>query len=181
LDYSCKKIIGKLLYMANTLPYNNAVFYPLKNRLLKKYGTLLLPDLQHIKKICRNCDGSGLWNPYRKETCRHCGGSGIYEEFWVILDKYEIGGYEFYCPRERQHELKALKGVPVDAKIIEGFINHNIHPKYKKAYYLLLLLFDTSSLFKIFYQRVASRIKHLIRKVALKFRKKETFNGDIPF
>lgn len=171
-----KKIIGKLLYRANRKPYNRAVFYPLKDRLLKKYGIQLRPDLQHIEKTCWNCDGSGWYLP--GVICTHCGGSGVWEEFWVILDKYDIGGYVFHCPRERQRELKSLKDVPIDANVIEGYIRHNVHPKYKAAYYWLLVLFDTGYFFKMMYLRCHYWIKYQAPKM---IKSRKPFNEDIPF
>ena len=83
-------MIGFLLYLANKKGISSdrkIKFYPLKNKLLPKYGVFDGWDLQRFDKECWDCNGAG---------CYRCRDTGIYETKRIMLDRYKIGNFLFY-------------------------------------------------------------------------------------
>ena len=145
-----KYIIGWLLHYANRdIPFlARSQFYKLKTRLLLKYATKTGTDIQHIKKECYHCGGTGTFKCDWKlpEPCWRCMGSGVYDEFWSRLDKYNLGKWYFHNPVEIMYVYEPLfegEALPM----IEGYIHHKT-PKYrlgKECALWLFLLFDRKS------------------------------------
>lgn len=78
-------------------------FYRLKERLLRKHGTLRGHDIQEITKECwgwRRWDydaGEYEYLPCGPD-CRRCGGTGIFDQRWVRLERWQWGKYVFHIP-----------------------------------------------------------------------------------
>lgn len=163
-----QKIIGLFLHVANSSPpfLYRQEFYKLKERLLGKYGTFLGYELQHIKKICWTCGGTGIYqhNGY-DEDCRRCI-NGVYEEFWVVLRKYSISKYQFHIPEKKIYanwgmttwvDLVCMYHTPVT---IEGYIQHRSYGHLSdECFYWLALLFDLKLFFRCF-----GRIRYIGKK-----------------
>lgn len=146
-------VLGELLHLANCNPPTGwrHEFYLLKDTLLNRYATYVGRDLQHIRKECYGCNGSGkhqeehfvfgqIW--YTSSPCSRCGTTGVYEEFWVNLKRYRLGRHEFHCPLDRFCK-EADAGIGYLA-VIDGYIRHP-SPKYylyAEAAFWLALLFD---------------------------------------
>ena len=165
--------IGKLLYMANSKPYNTSVFYPLKAKILKKYGKHTGTDYQHIVKKCWYCGGTGYYLP--GVLCYRCV-NGIYESKWWTLEKYKIGEYSFHVPHKTP---TLLKNIPLHGpgNIIQGYIRHEQHKYYKEAYYILLFLFDIKKFLLVIWRSLCWKIKCLKYKLVNRGKS----DWDIPF
>ncbi|WP_291726149.1 hypothetical protein [Bernardetia sp.] len=147
-------ILGYLFHYANRdIPLiAKQEFYELKQKLLKKYGTKVGQDIQHIKKDCYSCDATGWFsNEWKEEPCWNCMGTGVYEEFWTKLDKYKLGKFTFHNPVERIY--KHSKSFSEEIKPnIEGYISHK-RPKYRvgtECAWWLFLFFDRKTFLKRF-------------------------------
>lgn len=128
-----KYIIGFLLQLANRDVdlVTKDKFYPLKQSLLKKYGKRIGEEIQHIKKECYSCDGTGIFSCDWKqpEKCWSCCGSGIFEQYWTRLERYKIGKWYFHNPTKKQFFYDPLfEGVSLP--VIQGYIHHK-KPKYR--------------------------------------------------
>ena len=106
------KFLQHQLYLANTAVYpeKSDFFYPLKAKLLKRYGTEDGYDIQHIVKCCWSCEGDG---------CYRCYQSGIYREDWHYLQNYKLGDRIYHIPVNTVHDSAVLKNE------IEGLIQHD--------------------------------------------------------
>jgi hypothetical protein len=143
MNKTIKYILGCLLHYANryiSFPNQREEFYKLKTKLLHKYGTKITTEIQHIKKECYQCDGTGIFkcNWKNDEPCWRCS-KGVYKEFWTRLDKYKLGKFYFHNPVERMYHYAPLfegEALP----IIEGYIEHKT-PKYRIGRECLLWLF----------------------------------------
>jgi hypothetical protein len=138
------RLVAWLLYHANRNP--NQGFYQLKDKILKRYGKRTGYEIQHIKKECWTCNGSGVY-PYPSftQTCLNCGGTGIYSEFWVQLGVYRLGWRSFHIP-----ETRFLKDPKMSQ--IEGLIRHNHKPYLlsKEATLWLWLIFEPSNFLTVY-------------------------------
>lgn len=148
---------SRLLHIANSSPpHRKMEFYALKERLLRAYGTLLGYDCQHVEKECWTCEGTGVYKEWvyykgqevlaKREPCRRCN-DGVYSEFWVLLEAWKWGPYEFHTPIDRSYSPKwwdaGPDGQPTRRRI-EGYIRHR-HPGGhlgKEAAYRLYLRFE---------------------------------------
>jgi hypothetical protein len=146
-----KLILGFLLHYANRdIDWRiKDEFYKIKTKILIKYGYKVGYDIQHIKKICDTCDGSGFFkcNWKHPETCWSCYGTGVYYEFWSKLDKYKLGNWYFHNPVEKSYTSKYII-LYQNNPVIEGYIQH-VPPKYyigKECLFWILLIFN----FKLF-------------------------------
>lgn len=150
-------ILSWMLHNANRNPgfCCRERFYSIKDRMLKKHGTLIGYDRQHIKKECYSCDSSGVFkcNWRLPEACWNCMGTGIYTEFWVLLAVYQFGSYEFHIPIERTYSAKHWISDPDNKAIrnyISGYINHKA-PRFRSECLLwLYLIYDFKTFKKIF-------------------------------
>jgi len=161
--------IGELLELANR-EFRSQEFYKLKDRILKSLGAKAGVDTQHVMKTCQYCRGEGKMpkevmlygTPYitKGDPCWRCNGTGVYQEFWVMLDVYQLGRRSFHLPVDRQYNrelfdkiLQALNIVP--GKHFEGLIKHT-PPRWqlgREAGWWLILLFDRSSLHSYYFGR----------------------------
>src|ERR1700735_250428 len=97
-----QRIKRLLLHLANSNPpsCNRREFYDLKTALLWRFGQKCGLDIQEIKK---ECWGERYYDRYGDEhyhpcgpKCRRCGGTGIFDIRWVILARWQWGGYIFH-------------------------------------------------------------------------------------
>jgi hypothetical protein len=139
-----KFLLGYILHLANSdIPFlHKDKFYVIKTKFLKKYGTFICNEIQHIKKECYRCNSEGVYRSKFKlsEPCWSCLGTGVYDEFWVRLEKYKLGNFYFHNPIQKSRTI-LFEGV---SKPIEGYIEHKA-PKYrigKEAALWLFLFFD---------------------------------------
>jgi hypothetical protein len=127
--------IGLALHIANCDKpvLREKEFYRLKSRLCHEYGERTGTDWQHIRKECRACKGTGIYDRpavprARYYYCNRCGGTGIYEEFWSELAIWMIGPFRFHEPI-RQHFQRPGDLTRSDSpKVIEGYITHDYYP-----------------------------------------------------
>lgn len=153
-----------LQFLADQLHYANAVagfaeFYAVKDRVLKRWGSLVGHDLQLFEgKPCWNCNSrdaaTGDWRPvavmpegWSPDTheCYRCSDSGWYRyPAYVVLERYVFGGHVFHRPLARP--VAYVNGPPeVPARlVIRGRIEKRGYGrKSANAVLLLMLLFDT--------------------------------------
>lgn len=155
------KVLGRILFFANCNPGSLACksyFYPVKNKILKRFGKVVCTDIQYIYKKCDRCSNGRyieLWGYNRtlikNVTCFYCNGTAVYQEYSTFLDKYKIGNYYFHNPVKKVNgdfrHLTDEKG-----QTFEGYIKHKIINKKLsiEAILWLFLLFDRRTL-KYFY------------------------------
>jgi hypothetical protein len=117
-----RRLLGWLLHLANGHPPTNhtAAFYRLKERLLK--GRQNGHDVQHL--------GARCWGELRGvrcvgSLCMRCAGTGDYWEKWVILERFELGGYTFHRPGLVRRTPPYAVALPEGVNLIEGYIRHD--------------------------------------------------------
>lgn len=170
-----KKSLGSVLNAANSSPdlVDRFWFYGMKDRILKRFGKRVAWDKQHIVKECWSCFGSGSYSMY--ESCWKCRGTGVFDEFWVLLEVWNLGGYEFHRPVERIWKgeyftvINGLPSVLCDFRNkIEGVIRHDRHTYAKAAFWLLAWMFTPSKSIRFLSRWYWRRIKF---KCLMHFRK----------
>lgn len=185
------KILSKLLNASNSNPTHSSWFYQIKDTVLKKYGSHIGWDLQHILKKCWSCrDGifSGYhngckWVSMPEETCFKCRGTGTFDEFWVYLEVWNLGAYEFHCPIDRVRKMETPV-YPIRHHI-EGYIKHKPHDRRKVAFWILACIFSPNDVLAYKRNRINGIIKYqlcAIKAVTTRLfypKKKEDF--DLPF
>jgi hypothetical protein len=142
------RLLSWLLMSANTDPgiLRRDEFYAIKERLLMRYGTIQGTEIQHIKKDCFTCDGTGEYEP--EVDCYKCWGTGVYQEFWVKLISWDWNGYSFHQPVERKHKPFLSEDgshVPITH---EGYITKLHHWAANESRLWLFLLFDRKTFFR---------------------------------
>jgi len=141
--------LAKLLHYANRRPpiTRKQEFYAIKEKILAKYGRKIGYDVQHIRKDCYSCDETGMFRCDWKEpeSCWKCGGTGVYEEFWTLLEKYQLVKYTFHRPISKVYENP---GYQTFGKI-EGYISHDTPGYYLHAEcaFWLFLIYDRKTFF----------------------------------
>lgn len=121
---------------ANTAPSGawKQEFYELKQKLLVKYAEPVRIDLQHIRKECWSCMGTGiLCGSEYHNICWDCNGTGVYAEYWFELTVWQWGKYRFHTPGKK---LICKPDRPVD---IAGRTTKKRHPASHEAALWLLL------------------------------------------
>lgn len=158
-------ILGWLLFHANRNPIDRDTFYPLKDKLLHRWGKRMGDDLQHLEGLrCNRCNNGRHWHwvydmhAFGYEPCWHCNGTGWFKpERWVLLNRYKLGTHEFHLPI---CELTALRGPMkpptrlLNGHIIEGYVRHD-GVKFllsQECSLWLYLVFDRPNLKKIAHQ-----------------------------
>lgn len=136
-----RKLIGFLLWNANANPpfWLKGRFYHMKDRLLRRFGEYVGYDIQHIRKECWTCHGTGMYT--EKQRCWNCS-NGIYKEFWCKLERWQVGNYVFHLPQKKS--LVPIIAYDDKVNLIEDYIHHEI-PKYhlaEECLYWLALFFD---------------------------------------
>jgi len=191
------KILAWLIYAANTDPWSKPLFYSIKNKVLEKYGTKKGFDQQHIKKECWSCDGSGIFHGfdnggfYRSvppKLCFQCSGSGVFDEFWVLLEVWELGKYEFHKPVERVRKCEYFnfkKSKPSIQKgirnYIEGYIDHTPHPRAKTTFFLLTAIYCPKWFIKDIFNLLRNKLLRPWWKIKHIFRCFKYGDDEIPF
>lgn len=126
-----QRLLCTLLHYANAgVHWPHAEdFYPLKEKLLKRYGQFVGHQIQEIRKECH-----GPWERVFGERvgclgkrCPRCLGTGIYDIRWVRLERWEWCGRVFHRPIDASH-ITPSPYPPRD--MIYGIIEH---PDYGKA------------------------------------------------
>lgn len=141
-----RRIIGGLLGWANSDPPwgHRLEFYALKRRLLARYGTFTAMKEQHLVKPCW---GERRWDHEYGEygyegcgpECSRCGGTGKYEESWITLQEWDLGGHCFHVPVGGKRRLPLV----ANGTWIEGLIRHPRNPqRCREALLWLCLLCD---------------------------------------
>jgi len=112
-----KRLVAWLLHIANRHPpyLHRTEFYELKDRILKRHGSIVAYDTQHIVNECWGYYDAGSC---QGAACRKCGGSGVFQEKWVALERWHFGRYTFHRPWTVVYVKPAL------AASIEGRIQH---------------------------------------------------------
>ncbi len=124
--------LGELLFLANVNKPSRHIYFPLKDKILNRFGVHIGYDLQHVKKECYTCNGTG-WYTVR-DRCYNCR-DGIYSEFWCKLSSYELGNRKFYIPSQKYY----MK--PSDMTVnIEGIIKNNNEVEFIKSYRAFMFL-----------------------------------------
>lgn len=116
-------------------------FYALKDRLLRKYGTRDGVDIQHIKRECWGYEEDGKC---LGKGCRRCGGSGVWDEKWIELERWAIGGRVFHRPSGFRYSAPSADDLFAPRNVIEGLITHYdvSYRASSEARLWLFLLFD---------------------------------------
>lgn len=154
-----RKVIGRLLRAANANPhiFGKHRFYPLKNRVISRFGEKVGHDLQYIKKQCWSCNGTGIFTGYDNgihwiecpaQPCYRCV-HGTYTRYWVLLERYDLAGCIFHRPVERIYHTSRLPEKTVSQ--ITGYIKHASVPPAKsgESFLWLAMLFQPSLLFLV--------------------------------
>jgi hypothetical protein len=130
------RVLTWLLVRANAKPPSGhpETFYSMKEQLLRRFGRMIGAEWQHIRKTCWSCEDGVLDDGH---YCWKCGGTGIYQQTWVLLQRWELGGAIFHRPVYRTtldpHEIVT----------IHGYITHpEYHADTEEALLWLALLFD---------------------------------------
>lgn len=117
-------------------------FYPLKESLLKQFGTFTGYARQEIEKgECYACLN------YREdaEPCSKCGGTGIYKETYY-LKVYELSDMRFMVPlpRERRNEWPPPEPVilTIEGRTQHGYVSFK---QARRSVIILFMLFDIRS------------------------------------
>lgn len=141
-----EKLLSWLLSKANSHPHWSHDFYQIKDMILRRHGLHLGEEIQHIKKECFTCKGTGIYEG--REYCRRCLGDGIYSEFCSVLGIYEIGGREFHLPVKRIHYYQEEFRLALLGTTIHGYIDHDWVEGGLESEFLLYLIYDRSKLWK---------------------------------
>lgn len=149
-------LIGELLFLANSYPpvLHKREFYEMKDRLLKQFSRQDGYDLQHIQKMCYQCNGTGKVyatisnfgeeSQVLKGSCYSCNGTGIYREFWTVLNRHWVGRRMFHSPQGRLYESPDVSVETGAHLLFTDYLKHRI-PRlrlYAEAQLWLALLFD---------------------------------------
>lgn len=137
-------ILSWLLYHANKSKHYK--FYPIKNRILAKYGRKTDTVVQFIEgKKCFSCGATGNhtyydWNglAYDHAPCWNCNGTGWYKRpRWNWLDIVQFGKYSFHQPFATTYEAPTE-----NVQQFEGYVEH-ANTKYTEfALFLIFLLYE---------------------------------------
>lgn len=137
----CLRFLSRLLWLANAQMsscIDRTAGYAIKERILRRWGALVGEDIQHIKRMCYGCDGSGEY--WTGADCYRCAGSGIYDEKWIRLERWELAGRVFHRPAG--YMSRPMNGMVT----VEGRIIHE-RPNLRaceEALFWLALMFDRS-------------------------------------
>lgn len=190
-------LLAKLLAAANSDVRWPFWFYGIKDRVLKRFGRRVAWDRQHIVKECWSCtngrfcgyDNGYAWVPMPEQPCSRCGGTGVYDEFWVLLEVWHLGGYEFHRPVQQIRKGEFFTVPPngrtsiwIDfRKKIEGRIRHSPHPCANRAFWVLAVIFTPGQVVTWIWGRVRERFRHCWLKLSRWYRRWRLRDEDIPF
>jgi len=131
-------------------------FYPVKTRVLRKYGKFDGYDIQRIHDLCWSCDGTGRWHYWYDDGgdwCWKCNGTGTYRLAWHLLERWRLGEHVFHHP---VWEVARLGRV---AHFIKGRIEskHPDHIFAHRGLLVLLALFDLKGCRRVIKRRIRLR------------------------
>lgn len=194
-----KYILSSLLFHANKS--KDKEFYPIKNRILTKYGRKTDTVVQFIDgKKCINCGGTGNhtyfdWNgfAYDNDICWRCNGTGWFKRpRWNWLDIVQFGKYSFHQPFTTTYEAPTE-----NVRVFEGYVEHNVTKFTKISLFIIFLLYEHGYLKRWWYkelhgwricwwrpQNYIHNLIHLLRhgRNACPFRKRTRIKvEDLPF
>lgn len=154
-----KKLLSWLLHHANRGDHYSykGYFYPIKNKILSKYGKYKGIDVQFIEgKKCYRCNGTGVYVGYYEmsgqkwtDTCHSCSRGWYKLPRYVILKKIQLGKYLFHQPSysyESSKKILAAKNV----NYIQGYIEHD-ESKYSEICSKILFFIYDYKIFKLRY------------------------------
>lgn len=180
--------IINLLTLANsgTYPGKREWFYPLKDKLLRRYGRADGWDKQVLLKTCWQCDGSGK-DLFSKLDCTKCNGSGTYRIYIHWLERYRLGKEIFHIPVPAD-KLPLL--IPDPVMLYTDLIRHEPVDDEAawRAVVILMALFDLSMLvdlitwdwrqdMKLWWWRRSRGVKQMLNRWTRRWKGE----GDIPF
>lgn len=133
-------VLSLLLHHANRCDDRRDEFYPIKSRILQRYGMEVGYDIQNIPgKKCYSCGGTGqharcsMYPPYKAydwDSCWHCIGGWYKLPQWICLARIRFGRYTFHRPLKREHKVKnpwteeEMGWKVMDRPVIKGYIDH---------------------------------------------------------
>lgn len=142
-------MLAYLLHVANSSPTDSEGFYPMKARILQRWGR---PDGYDVQELagqpCWGCDGRGtFYHTYSgdPDECRRCYGTGWWRApRFGRLHRYRLGRYTFHLPGESQY---GVFRVPADDRPrgrIVGYVDHRSYSfnARMRCAFLLALVFD---------------------------------------
>ena len=123
-------------FKANASDYarKQKYFYPLKHKLLHRFGKPDGCDRQIITKTCWDCGGTGQWN--KLNDCTKCDGTGIYYQKTHYLERYILGNRVYHIPVEYPSSMWK--------NTILGLVKHEyIEPSLaEKSLHILILRYE---------------------------------------
>ena len=203
-----KHILSWLLHRANRQTKSKE-FYLIKDRILRRHGTIIGYDVQFIEgKKCHSCHGTGIYrgnNEYSgkdyTDVCWRCNNGWYKLPVWNTLYRIRFGKYIFHRPY-----MRAYKAPEINQPLIQGYIEHTEAKYGALALFILCLIYEKGYLkrywntagygLRVYWwqpQNYANNIIHLIkyRRNAVPFlyykRKKikpikyEPCHDDLPF
>lgn len=153
------KYFQDLFFVCNSgaYPEKEYYFYPLKDKLLRKYGKPDGYDLQVIHHRCWSCEGTGIYTHWDgdEEECEACEGTGIYRTVRVILARYILGQSVYHIPSKDYN----LRDKSAPKNIIDAFIVHDDVDREAVLRVLKILLFryDFPQFYSLMYELYKER------------------------
>ena len=164
------------LWIANATPHyfeKRGVFYPLKDKLLKRFGESDGWDLQVIVKDCWDCEGTGKadwWYEEGDDDCESCYGTGEYSRREYCLLRYRLGDRIYHRPVDICEANELNIAVPSEKRsVISGRITHGSYDLSpldgERALKWMLLRYQPKTLIAMVWRNNRPRwIGRLIRK-----------------
>jgi len=160
-----RSLLGFLIHHGNTDPLDKDAFYRIKDKILRRWGTVVGFDVQHLPGMKCNCCRNGYhwhwiydWGAYGWEKCWHCGGTSWYkQERWILLLRYRLGNHDLHRPVSfLKGEWSNKPSSLLAGRFIEGFINHSNSPHHlnRECALWLFLFYDRSAFKKLITQRI---------------------------
>ncbi len=112
---------------AGNYPGKREFFYPLKDKVLRKYGRFEGYDRQVLSYPCWRCHGTGvlsdLWGS-AGAACTKCGGDGIWETRTYFLERWLLEERVFHIPTTLTALPEGAREISViTKKIVHGAVD----------------------------------------------------------
>src|SRR5688572_25806337 len=161
-------------------------FYAIKDAILKKHGSHINYDVQHIPgKKCHTCNGSGVYTGYYMmsgekwhDTCNRCWRGWFKLPVWICLSRIKFGSYYFHKPlkREQQAEnpftLEELGWKVTERPIIEGYIDHSVSIFGVPSLFVLFYMYDKDTYLRLkplLIRRIRSEVRWKLQRLKSRF------------
>ncbi len=132
-------ILSWLLFNANKS--KDKRFYPIKNKILNKYGKKIDTEVQFIEgKKCSTCRGHGIHYSgiHYSDICWNCAGTGWFKDpVWNWLEVVKFGKYTFHQPF-----LKSYNKPTEIVKVFDGYIDHQNTRYTDFSLFLVFLVYE---------------------------------------